>query len=123
MDNLNAENNITATDNVRNELLYEPLTRYDQNALVRRVLAEELTPNANASSRTISVRPDVTFHNGKSLSAEDVLYSFRYITNPKAPYQGSSMIAPLDLANAKILDARTVRIPCFRPFDPPGRTR
>jgi peptide/nickel transport system substrate-binding protein len=115
-DNLNAENNITATDNVRNELLYEPLTRYDQNALIRMVLAEELTPNANASSWTIRVRPDVTFHNGKSLSAEDVLYSLRYITNPKAPYQGSSMIAPLDLANAKILDARTVRIPCFRPF-------
>jgi peptide/nickel transport system substrate-binding protein len=115
-DTLNAENNITPTDNIRNCLLYEPLASYDQNALVELILAEELEPNADATAWTIRVKPGVTFHNGKALSAADVLFSLRYITNPKAPYQGSSMISPLDLANAKILDARTVRIPCFRPF-------
>ena len=115
-DTLNAENNVTATDNVRNELLYEPLTRYDQNALVQYILAEELEPNSDATSWTIRVKPGVTFHNGKALTGADVLFSLRYITNPKAPYQGSSMISPLNLADAKVLDDRTVRIPCFRPF-------
>src|SRR5579863_5335101 len=33
-DNLNAENNITPADNIRNCLLYEPLASYNANALV-----------------------------------------------------------------------------------------
>jgi peptide/nickel transport system substrate-binding protein len=115
-DTLNAEANVSAADNARNTQLYEPLTRYDQNAQVEYVLAEELEPNANATVWTIRVRPGVTFHDGKPLTADDVLYSLRYITNAKHPYQGASMLAALDLGSARALDRVTLRVPCHRPF-------
>jgi peptide/nickel transport system substrate-binding protein len=115
-DSLNAEANVNALDNARNTQLYEPLARYDENAQVEMILAESLEPNADASVWTIRVKPGITFHNGKPLTAADILFSFNYITNKKAPYQGSSMISPLDLPTAKILDSRTLRVSCHRPF-------
>ena len=115
-DTLNAEANVTALDNARNEQLYEPLTRYNAQAQVELILAEELEPNANATVWTVRIHPDVTFHNGKTLTADDVLFSLQYITNKQHPYQGASMLAPLHLDGAKKLDTRTLRIPCHQPF-------
>ena len=39
-------------------------------------LAEEMTPNKDATVWTIRLRKGVTFHNGKDLTAEDVLFTF-----------------------------------------------
>ena len=36
-------------------------------------LAEEVTPNATATEYTARLRPDLTFHNGKAVTADDVI--------------------------------------------------
>ena len=70
---------------------------------------------------TIRVKPDIEFHNGKTLSAEDVLFTFQRIVDPKNPALGALSLKALDIANAKKLDRHTVQIPCHTPFSSPER--
>jgi peptide/nickel transport system substrate-binding protein len=115
-DTLNAEAVVNSVDNARIPQLYEPLIQYDSDAKLSLVLASELLPNANATTWTIRVRPDVTFHNGKPLTAEDVIFSLRYICNPKSPFEGAGELSPVDLNGLRKLDNLTVLVPCNRPF-------
>src|ERR1700722_16826506 len=109
-------NPLTPTDTARFYQLYNQLIGLDDEGLPALDLATEITSNSQATEWTIRVRDGVTFHNGKDLGADDVLYTFRQIVNPKSPQPGSLVIAPLDLANAKILDKHTVRIPTHAPY-------
>jgi peptide/nickel transport system substrate-binding protein len=115
-DNLDAQNPLTNCDYPRIFALYSALVKLDKNANPVYDLAEEITANKDATSWTIRVRSGVVCHNGKSFGARDVLYSLQRIANPKAPLAGAPCLTPLDLANAKIIDARTVRIPCKTPY-------
>ncbi|HUZ53008.1 MAG TPA: ABC transporter substrate-binding protein [Streptosporangiaceae bacterium] len=49
------------------------------------VLAESWSPNSKADVWTFKIRQNVTFHNGQPLTADDVVYTFKLLTNPKAP--------------------------------------
>jgi peptide/nickel transport system substrate-binding protein len=64
----------------------------------------------------VRVRPDVTFHNGKTLTADDVIYSLKRVVNPKSPLPGAAPLAAVDAKGMKKLDSRTVRIPCHTPY-------
>lgn len=107
---------INTLDVLRNYQLFEALIGWDKAAQTELLLAEEFTPNANATEWTVRVRKGVTFHNGKELTADDVIYSYQRITNPKSPGIGASAIAVVDVAGMKKLDTYTVRIPCRSPF-------
>lgn len=115
-DTLDAQNPLTNCDYPRIFALYSPLVKLDAHAKPVYDLAEEITPNKNATTWTIRVRSGVVCHNGKSFGAKDVLYSLRRIANPKAPLAGAPCLTPLDLAHAKILDAHTLQIPCKTPY-------
>src|SRR5215472_9252882 len=115
-DTLDAQSAITTADFARIFQLNEPLIGFAPNAHLVPILAEELTPSADATSWVVRVRPGVTFHNGKDLTADDVIYSLQRIVNPKAPLPGAAPIAAVDTAGMKKLDSRTVRIPCHTPF-------
>ncbi len=49
------------------------------------VLAESWSPNSKADVWTFKIRPNVKFHSGQTLSADDVVYTFKTLTNPKTP--------------------------------------
>ena len=49
------------------------------------VLAEELTSNKDATEWTVRIKQGITFHNGKDLTADDIIYTFQTVLNPKAP--------------------------------------
>ena len=49
------------------------------------VLAEKWTPNSTADVWTFTIRQGVKFHNGQTMSADDVVYTFKTYTDPKAP--------------------------------------
>jgi peptide/nickel transport system substrate-binding protein len=72
--------------------------------------------NRDATEWTIRLRQDVTFHNGKTLGAEDVAYTFRRVTDPKFPLLGAPELGPMDRDGIKILDERTLRVPMHSPF-------
>jgi peptide/nickel transport system substrate-binding protein len=109
-------NPLNPTDTARFYQLYNQLIGLDNQGVPALELATEISSNPQATEWTIRVRDGVTFHNGKDLGAEDVLYTFRQIVNPKYPQPGALLIAPLDLGNAKILDRLTVRIPTHAPY-------
>jgi len=115
-DTLNPLNAITNVDFSRIDNLYEPLVGLTPAAQPVNVLAEELTSNAKATEWTIRIKQGITFHNGKTLSADDVIYTFRQILNPKAPAPAAAGLASIDAKGMTKLDAYTVRVPCSTPF-------
>ncbi len=115
-DTLDGDDAITNMDFARVNNLYEPLIYMNADATPELWLAEEVTPNSTATSFTIRVRPDITFHNGKTLGADDVIFTFQRILDPKAPLEGATPLAAVDLAGIKKLDDRTLRVPCKTPF-------
>ena len=115
-DTLNPLNAITNVDFSRINNLYEPLIGLTPQAQPVYILAEELTPNAKATEWTLRIRQGVTFHNGKPLTADDVIYTFRAILNPKSPGSAAAGLASIDAKGMTKLDTYTVRIPCSTPF-------
>ena len=107
---------VTNVDGLRLYQLYNSLYAFDKNAVPQLSLAEEVTPNADATEWTVRLRQGVTFHNGKSLAAEDVVYTFQRVLDPKKPLLGANFIQTMDIANAKVLDPLTVRNPFHSPF-------
>jgi len=47
------------------------------------MLALSWKPNADGSVWTFQLRPNVTFHNGKQMTADDVVYTFKQLSDPK----------------------------------------
>jgi peptide/nickel transport system substrate-binding protein len=115
-DTLDPLNAITNVDFSRIDNLYEPLIGLTPAAQPVNVLAEELTSNAKGTEWTLRVRQGITFHNGKTLTADDVIYTFQQILNPKAPAAAAAGLASIDAKGMTKLDAYTVRIPCSTPF-------
>jgi peptide/nickel transport system substrate-binding protein len=115
-DTLNPLGIVSNTDNARISNLFEGLIGQDPQALPQLLLAEEVTPNSDATAWTIRVRQGVTFHNGKDLTADDVIYSFRLVMNPKSPGPGASSLESLDVGAMRKLDKYTVQVPCKAPF-------
>lgn len=116
-DSLDGDDEINFPQVMRNFALYNGLVALDQSGKhISLDLAEEITPNKNATEWTIKLRPGLEFHNGKSVTAQDVLYTFRRITNPKAPHNGAPALIPLDLHHSKVLNKRTLRLHMKTPY-------
>ena len=68
-------------------LLYEPLYVVNARFEAEPVLAAEYSVSEDGRTTTIILRRGVTFHNGKPLTAQDVVYS--YETAKNSPYYGN----------------------------------
>jgi peptide/nickel transport system substrate-binding protein len=112
-DSIDAHSATADTDIVRISALFEPLAQPSADfKSIEMVLAESIEPvNGNAGMWDIRLRPGVEFHNGKTLSADDVIFSLRRITDPKNPLTGAASIGYINRNGMKKLDARTVRVP------------
>ena len=115
-DNLDPYHLYSNIDAMRYFQLYESLTAFDSMAIPQLLLAEEITPNSNATVWTIRVRPGIEFHNGKTLSADDVIFSLQRLCNPKNPGEGAGMVPTLDARNIKKIDKLTLTVPFTSPF-------
>ena len=62
---------------------YERLIRYDAKLQPQMWLAENAELSTDARQLKISLRKGVQFHNGKELSADDVIYSLKKVRDPK----------------------------------------
>jgi peptide/nickel transport system substrate-binding protein len=107
---------LTLPDYARIAQLYDPLAAYGADAQVELQLAEEISSNKQATLWTIRLKKGIEFHNGKELTAEDVLFTLNRIQNPKAPGEGAGGIEALDLGGAKKPDKYTLQIPTHSPF-------
>jgi peptide/nickel transport system substrate-binding protein len=89
---------------------WEQLVEFDPSFRLRYTgLAEEIT-SSSPSVWTIRVRDGIEFSNGKTLGADDVIYSIRRLTNPKLGLNGTSAVSSVNPNGMKRLDRRTVRL-------------
>jgi peptide/nickel transport system substrate-binding protein len=103
---------VTNPDQARLLAGWETLVEFDRNyKLAYTGLAEELSAQeGNAAIWNIRVRRGIEFHNGKTLTADDVIYSLRRLTNPKLKLFGGTALSSLDPNRMKKLDKYTVRL-------------
>ncbi len=113
-DTVDAHRGVDNVDFARIIALYDPLIGFDLNAQNQLRLAESITPNKDATLWTVRLRSGVTFHNGKPLTAEDVIYTFNRIV--KNNYPATSSLASVDVKNMKAVDSLTVQLPCHTPY-------
>jgi len=115
-DTLDPHKGITDIDISRIQTLYEPLVTLDiQAQKVQYMLAEEISPqNGSLTDWVIRLRPGVTFHDGKPLTADDVLFSIHRIISLAAP--GKIFMGPVDVNGTKKLDSTTVLVKLTSPI-------
>jgi peptide/nickel transport system substrate-binding protein len=113
-DTLDAARYVSNSDQLRAQQLYDGLTETDQYLRVRLALAEEFTAES-PTQWLVRLKPDLHFHNGKPVTADDVMFSIRRIIDPKKPYQGSQGLAMIDADSMRKLDERTLRLSLHKP--------
>ena len=115
-DTLNPLAPVANVDYARVNNLFDLFVRMTPNAQPELYLAEEIEPNSDATVWTIRVRKGVTFHNGKDLTADDVLFTFQETLNPKSPGEAAAALHGLKVADMKKLDQYTVSLPFSQPI-------
>jgi peptide/nickel transport system substrate-binding protein len=118
-DTLDPHAGLTYLDSSRAQSLYQPLVQLNSAAQNEYVLATEITPTTTTSEWIIRLRPGVTFHSGKELTADDVIYTFRRIKTGNTggtSFSGGNSLGPMDLNGLKALDSHTVQVPFTSPY-------
>ncbi|ROM79074.1 ABC transporter substrate-binding protein [Pseudomonas brassicacearum] len=87
-DTLDPAKGSSSTDYVRHYMFYNGLTRFDSHMVPQLELAERID-TSDATLWVITLRKEVTFHNGKGLTAADVVYS---LMRHKDPITGSKVL-------------------------------
>src|SRR5712692_1694818 len=114
-DIMDGQNIITKPDQARLITAFETLLLFDDNyQLTTNGLAESVTAD-NPKQYTIKLKKGIEFSNGKTLTADDVLYSFQRIGTKGNGLTGYAATATMDIAGMKKLDKYTVRLPLKTP--------
>jgi peptide/nickel transport system substrate-binding protein len=105
VETLDPAKSLTLIDEARARQLFDTLTFYSPDMKVVPFLAQRIEPNTDASQFRITLRSGVTFHNNKPLTADDVLYTWRRILDPKTASGGAAALSRVDMkATKKVSD-------------------
>lgn len=94
-------------DYCRGFQMYNTLVDLDEKITPQPGLAESWEPNADASEWIFKLRRDVTFHNGKTFTSADVVYSLLRHLDPAIGSTGTSLVE--EASEIKAEDDYTVR--------------
>jgi peptide/nickel transport system substrate-binding protein len=115
-DFIDGQNIVTRPDQARIVTGWETLVVFDSKFRLRfDGLAESIEHNKRGDVWTIRVRKGIEFHNGKTLGAEDVIYSLKRLVNPKLGLFGGAALKSIDPNGMKKVDKRTVRLKLKQP--------
>ena len=64
-------------------MIYDTLTRYDDDLKVQPMLAESWEQSSDARQLKLKLRKGVTFHNGREFTSDDVIYNFNRVMDAK----------------------------------------
>ena len=107
--------NVNEIDIMRTHVLYERLFAYDLNGAVVNQLAAEASSNQTATVWRIKLLPGVEWHDGSRLTADDVVYSLRYIATKENNATGYTELSYIKPADIRRLDPLTVEIGLDQP--------
>lgn len=115
-DTLDAKAPLTDADLARQNNLYDTLLVFNPDYRIEPALAESVEPSERSTAWTIRLRKGVTFHNGKPLTAKDIVATFHYALDPKNPGASASRLHALDTSAFEILDDLTLKVRFKTPF-------
>src|SRR3954466_3778216 len=112
-DTIDAHQPTTDPDIMRQWNMYESLAVHTPDfGELQMLVAESIEPvGSKPNAWTGRIKDGGEFHNGKTVTADDVIFSLRRITDPKDPKVGNSSISYIDRDNLKKIDERTGRVP------------
>jgi peptide/nickel transport system substrate-binding protein len=94
--------------------IYDNLTRVDEKFTVQPQLATQWKSNAAGNEWMFSLRRGVKFHHGRDFTAQDVVFTFERILDPKTASPGRTTMGPIDKVEA--VDDYTVRFRLSIPY-------
>jgi peptide/nickel transport system substrate-binding protein len=102
-------------DQARALNVYDRLCLTTKDLQVENMLAESVDGNSDATVWQVKVKDGVTFHDGKPLTADDVIHTLQRIgLDKEQPFFGS--LDMFDLERAKKVDNLTAEFPLTRPY-------
>jgi peptide/nickel transport system substrate-binding protein len=113
-DFIDGQHIVAKSDIVRLVATFDALARFDEQGKIRMHLAQELKAE-KANQYLIRVRKGVEFHNGKTLTIDDVIYSIKRTLNPNLKLFGNAAFGAIDPKRIKKLDKYTCRLFLKRP--------
>jgi peptide/nickel transport system substrate-binding protein len=117
-DIMDGQNIVTKPDQARLVSAFETLLVFDENyQLQTDGLAEsvEYVTKGSKYQYVIKLRKGVEFHDGKTFTADDVVYSLQRIGTQKNGLTGFAATATMDIKNVKKDDDYTVILPLLTP--------
>jgi peptide/nickel transport system substrate-binding protein len=93
---------------------YESLTSYDEKTNIVPCLATSWDITNNGKTYTFKLRPNVKFHNGQPMTAEDVKYSVERVLDPKTASPWVSWLK--SIKEVKVIDPLTVQMNLDAPY-------
>lgn len=97
-------------------LIYNGLVKYDKNLNLTGDLAKSWDVSADGLVITFHLRRGVKWHDGHEFTAQDVLYTYRTMINPKTPTPYAEDF--LQVRSATAPDNYTFRVVYAKPFAP-----
>ena len=108
--------NIT-TDGASHEvgsLIYDGLVRQDKDFNWESRMAESWQFSKDCQTLTFKLRKNVKWHDGKPFTADDVLFTYKTMMNPKTPTAYKNDFEPVK--DVQVLDPYSVRVSYSQPF-------
>lgn len=102
----------TPIDTIHTSSVYDPMTRPAPFYGRAPGLVTEWNSNSDATVWELKLRQGVTWHDGKPLTADDLIYTLRMMAAPSS--LGAYAVADVKLKDLKKLDAHTVQVPLSR---------
>lgn len=96
-------------------IIYSGLLKYDYNGILSPDLAEKYTISDDKKTYDFFLRPGIKWHDGKNLTANDVLFTVQIIQNPE--YR-SSLRASLQGVEAEKISDSAIRFTLKNPYSP-----
>ncbi len=96
------------------EHVYESLTTYDEKTNVVPALAQKWEISGGGKTYVFHLRPNVKFHNGQPMTAEDVKYSIERVLDPKTAAPFRSWFD--SIKEIRVIDPLTVQMNMSSPY-------
>lgn len=108
--------NISVGDTLRMSTIYDKLVEIGNDYQPKPMLAEKWEANPEATKWTFHLRKGVKFHDGKELTAKDVVYSFKRLLDPTQDSGGAAILNMLKADKIIAVDDYTVEFNLDRPL-------
>lgn len=104
------------SETTRKEVFYETLTWMDGEMQLQNWLLEEITPNATADRWTLKLKSGIEFHHGKTLDADDVMFTLQRYLDPALGSTQAASLSQLDLSQSSVKGPDEIELVLKQPF-------